>query len=331
MLLPKRLALAVLGAALLIPLPAAGQVAEPVQGPSQSCDNPTDSMTLYAESMSRGRHGFGLTPGHPTTPGPTIEMYEGDCLSVTLVNDTNRPVSLHPHSIAYTPASDGTGINRSCVAPGRSRTYVWHALEQTTRQDGTIAAGSAGYWPYHDHCMGTPHGTLGIETGLYGALIIRRAGDLLPDVPPFIVFMGNNSTIDGRHAPHTPIFRANQGQRVEFVVIGMGNDFHTFHIHGHRWFDTRTGYITDPGRDAPVIDTRVVGPASSFGFQLIAGEDVGPGAWMYHWHVQSHSDMGMVGIFLVRRPDGIETNQERRALARWKKQESEMRMHMAGM
>ncbi|PZG91987.1 copper oxidase, partial [Streptomyces sp. NTH33] len=28
------------------------------------------------------------------------------------------------------------------------------------------------------------------------------------------------------------------------------------------------------------------------------------GAWMYHCHVQSHSDMGMVGLFLVRKPDG---------------------------
>jgi hypothetical protein len=25
---------------------------------------------------------------------------------------------------------------------------------------------------------------------------------------------------------------------------------------------------------------------------------------MYHCHVQSHSDMGMVGLFLVRRTDG---------------------------
>ncbi|MGX1509896.1 hypothetical protein RKD44_001184 [Streptomyces collinus] len=25
---------------------------------------------------------------------------------------------------------------------------------------------------------------------------------------------------------------------------------------------------------------------------------------MYHCHVQSHSDMGMVGLFLVKKPDG---------------------------
>lgn len=36
----------------------------------------------------------------------------------------------------------------------------------------------------------------------------------------------------------------------------------------------------------------------------IAGEYVGAGAWMYHCHVQSHSDMGMAGLLLVAKADG---------------------------
>ena len=44
--------------------------------------------------------------------------------------------------------------------------------------------------------------------------------------------------------------------------------------------------------------------AGSFGFQIIAGEGAGPGVWMYHCHVQTHSDGGMVGLFLVRNADG---------------------------
>lgn len=60
-------------------------------------------------------------------------------------------------------------------------------------------------------------------------------------------------------------------------------------------------YPDDPSR---VIDTKIVGPADSFGFQVIAGEHVGAGAWMYHCHVQSHSDMGMAGLLLVAKADG---------------------------
>jgi hypothetical protein len=37
---------------------------------------------------------------------------------------------------------------------------------------------------------------------------------------------------------------------------------------------------------------------------VIAGERVGPGPWMYHCHVQSHSDMGMAGVFMVTDAEG---------------------------
>ena len=82
-------------------------------------------------------------------------------------------------------------------------------------------------------------------------------------------------------------------------MITHGEYYHTFHMHGHRWADNRTGMLTGPDDPSQVIDNKIVGPADSFGFQVIAGEGVGAGAWMYHCHVQSHSDMGMVGLFLV--------------------------------
>ncbi|MBR7678350.1 multicopper oxidase domain-containing protein, partial [Streptomyces daliensis] len=53
-----------------------------------------------------------------------------------------------------------------------------------------------------------------------------------------------------------------------------------------------------------VIDNKITGPADSFGFQVLAGEHVGPGKWMYHCHVQSHSDMGMAGLFIVTDENG---------------------------
>ena len=94
------------------------------------------------------------------------------------------------------------------------------------------------------------------------------------------------------------------GDRVEIVMITHGEYYHTFHMHGHRWADNRTGLLTGPDDPSQVIDNKIIGPADSFGFQIIAGEGVGAGAWMYHCHVQSHSDMGMAGLFLVAKPDG---------------------------
>ncbi len=62
--------------------------------------------------------------------------------------------------------------------------------------------------------------------------------------------------------------------------------------------------LEGPGDPSQVIDNKDLNPGSSFGFQVLAGEGVGPGVWMYHCHVQFHSDGGMVGLFLVRNADG---------------------------
>jgi FtsP/CotA-like multicopper oxidase with cupredoxin domain len=101
---------------------------------------------------------------------------------------------------------------------------------------------------------------------------------------------------------------AKPGERVEFVVIGMGNDVHTFHLHGHSWADTRTGMLdgTDKAlvNAVRVIDNKTVGPGDSFGLQVIAGDSVGAGNWMLHCHMQFHADQGMSTMLHVLQPDG---------------------------
>lgn len=301
----KRTMLALVLVALSVWSLPPGLAGDEAEEPVQACDSPTNTMSLFAKKLGPGRIGYGRTPDTVSIPGPTIEMQEGECLAINLVNQSNKKLSFHPHGVDYTVASDGTPLNDSCVAPGRSRTYVISATAPSARSDGTVDVGNAGYWHYHDHCHGTSHGTGGIRKGLFGALVVRRAGDPIPD-HQFVLVM-NNITFNNRVAPNTPLLEANQGQRVEFIVIGHGELFHTFHLHGHRWADNRTGLVSSADEDVALIDNKTVGPADSFGFQVIAGEGVGPGAWMYHCHVQSHSDLGMAGVFVVKTADGVTT------------------------
>ncbi|MEX2238690.1 MAG: multicopper oxidase domain-containing protein [Dehalococcoidia bacterium] len=312
------LAIAVLGALSPIsPLgPAQSGGSEGQPPPAGQVCRPTRTMTLYAEVVGDG-FGYGRTPSTASIPGPTIEMREGQCLAITLVNHLADDVSIHTHGLDYTVESDGTPLSESCTPPGGRRTYVFGAHAPTQRDDRTTAPGSAGYWHYHDHCMGTDHGTTGVNSGLFGALIVRRPGDPLPDRPPFVVVMVQDS-INLKYAPNTPVFEANVGERVEFVVIGHGDLFHTFHLHAHRWADTRTGLLATIQDSSPVIDDKTLGPGDSFGFQVIAGERVGPGAWMYHCHVQEHSDGGMSGIFMVRDAGGRVTAAGEATLAAWR-------------
>lgn len=259
-------------------------------------------LKLYAEKLPDGQMGYGLEKGKASIPGPLIELTEGDTLHIEFENTMDVTVSLHVHGLDYDTGSDGTQLNRSAVEPGGTRTYTWRTHAPGTRADGTWRPGSAGYWHYHDHAVGTPHGTGGLRKGLYGPVVVRRAGDILPQKQFTIVF--NDMTINNKSGHDAPEFRATVGDRVEIIMITHGEYYHTFHMHGHRWADNRTGLLTGPDDPSRIIDNKITGPADSFGFQVIAGENVGAGAWMYHCHVQSHSDMGMAGLFLVAKPDG---------------------------
>jgi manganese oxidase len=94
--------------------------------------------------------------------------------------------------------------------------------------------------------------------------------------------------INGRaYAGNTPTLQAKTGESVTWHVYALDNNFHTFHLHGHRWLDTDGGYL---------IDTKTIGPADII--TLNYTED-NPGRWFYHCHVFSHLHMGMNGWYLV--------------------------------
>ncbi|WUT00446.1 multicopper oxidase domain-containing protein [Streptomyces sp. NBC_00708] len=283
-------------------LPAPQAAAAPSTPRTASFGGAVRHLRMYVEQLADGRMGYGLEKGKATVPGPLIELDEGDTLHIEFVNTLDVPAGLHAHGVDYDIASDGTRMNGSTVEPGSTRTYTWRTHRPGMRRDGTWQPGSAGYWHYHDHAVGSDHGTEGIREGLYGPLIVRRRGDILPDRTITIVF--NGMSINNTPAGKTPDFTATLGERLEVVMITHGDFYHTFHLHGHRWADNRTGMLTGPDDPSRVVDTKIVGPADSFGFQVIAGEHVGAGAWMYHCHVQSHADRGMGGMLLVADRDG---------------------------
>ena len=216
-------------------------------------------------------------------PGPLIKARVGDRLRIHFKNmDTlrNAPHSMHFHGVHYQPTSDGAYVpgfsgRDGDVKPGQTYTYKLTAGED-----------SAGVWPYHDH---SPSMMESIAGGMFGMLSILGRNEPAPDREFEVVLapMGKFMTIDGRaFVGNTPVFRAKVGDLVQWDVMAMGSDFHTFHVHGHRWLT--------PGRIAR--DTQTVGPAESYRFRW--REDA-PGTWLYHCHVEDHMMRGMIGIFRV--------------------------------
>jgi manganese oxidase len=218
-------------------------------------------------------------------PGPLIHARVGDQLRVHFKNmDTLRhdPHSMHFHGVHYRPSSDGAYLPGfsgpdADVKFGHSYTYKLFAGRD-----------SVGVWPYHDHSMSMESSIAG---GMFGMLSILGRREQAPDREFEVVFspFGKFMAVDGRaFVGNTPVFRSTVGQLVQWDVMAMGSDFHTFHVHGHRWV----------GADDVPRDTQTIGPAESYRFRW---REEDPGTWLYHCHVEDHMVRGMIGIYRVSR------------------------------
>ena len=261
---------------------------DPIEGttfPSEETRFDTVLYKAYTRGWGRPLPNRWWAGDNDGIPGPTIRARVGDRVIVHFKNaDTRfrRPHSMHFHGFRYEFSSDGSFIpgastRAANVQPGRTATYRLEARRS-----------SVGVWPYHDHSA-SMHAS--IAGGMYGAIIVRGARERLPD-RQFIVFFSSHlgfQTVNGRaFIRNTPTFRARVGDVVEWNVLAIGSEHHTFHLHGHRW----------PGPGREFIDTRNVGPAESWRFRI--REDV-PGTWLYHCHVEAHIPAGMQGLYQVTR------------------------------
>jgi FtsP/CotA-like multicopper oxidase with cupredoxin domain len=130
-----------------------------------------------------------------------------------------------------------------------------------------------------------------IDGGMFGMLSILGRRERAPDREFQVVFspFGKFMAIDGRaFVGNTPVFESKVGQLVQWDVMAMGSDFHTFHVHGHRWM----------GPDGRPRDTQAIGPAESYRFRW---REEASGTWLYHCHVEDHMMRGMIGTYRVSR------------------------------
>lgn len=237
-------------------------------------------------------------------PGPAIEVNAGDHVSLRITNKSKEPHSVHTHVVKFTYGNDGT--DGSVVPPGETRTLEWDAV-------------FAGTYPYHDHADGTE----GVTRGLFGALIVHAPDEkpanehlvVLNDFDPanYIQLPGVADPVTGKfpdagpyrgghqymhlingkgYEDAIPAFTGKVGERSRWRVVSIGKEFHTWHLHGHRWLDR--GVLTDNIQLGP-------GMYTTFEFQ----EDA-PGNWLVHCHVPDHMDGGMMARYVVsplsRRP-----------------------------
>lgn len=234
-----------------------------------------------------------------TVPGPQLDVMAGDVVVITLRNETNHPVSIHTHLVEFSQADDGVEPS-SWAMPGQSVTVTWR-----TSYVGAV--------PYHDHA----DEGVGVAHGLIGALIIHAPDEAkanehvvvltdfapehfktLPGVadpvtgefPDAGVYRGAHQylhTINGKaYEDSVPHFSGTVGELSRWHIISIGQEVHTWHLHGHRWVDG-DGQLTDNIQLAPGM------------YRTLEFTEDAVGDWLVHCHVPNHMEGGMMARYRV--------------------------------
>ena len=188
------------------------------------------------------------------TPGPTIEVVDGDRVRFYLTNRLSAPTTVHWHGVLLPNGMDGvSGLNQRPAEPGETIVY-----EFTVRQHGTAM--------YHSHFDEMTQQAM----GLVGMLVIHPRG-VPPEKRPdrdFVLMSHewkidpgtsrpdpnemtdfNLLTFNGRAFPGTAPLVAQLGQRVRVRIGNLGPmSHHPIHLHGYQFKITETdgGTIPEP-------------------------------------------------------------------------------------
>lgn len=229
------------------------------------------------------------------SPGPTIEVVEGDKVRIFVTNRLPEITSIHWHGQRLPNGMDGvSGLTQPPIPPGKTFMYEFEAKR-------------AGTFMYHPHA----DEMLQMAMGMMGSWVTHPKNPKLMPVDRDFIFLLNAYDIDpGSYTPKVNtmldfnlwtfnsrvfpgidsiVVRKNDRVRIRVGNLTMTN--HPIHIHGHEFQVTGTdgGWVPASARWPEVTTDIAVGQMRAIEF--IANE---PGDWAFHCH-KSHHTMNAMG------------------------------------
>ena len=229
------------------------------------------------------------------SPGPTIEVVEGDRVRIFVTNKLPEHTSVHWHGQRLPNGMDGvTGLTQPGIAPGKTFVYEFvarrpgtfmyhpHADEMTQ-----MAMGMMGFWVTHPKDR-TQHAVDRDFVFLLNAYDIDP-GSYTPKTNTMLDF--NLWTFNSRVFPGIASMPVRQGDKVRVRVGNLTMTNHPIHLHGHEFVVAGTdgGWIPPAARWPEVTTDVAVGQMRAIEF--VASE---PGDWSFHCH-KSHHTMNAMG------------------------------------
>ncbi len=224
------------------------------------------------------------------SPGPTIEVVEGDRVRIYVTNRLAEHTSVHWHGQRLPNGMDGvSGLNQPSIKPGqtyvyefaaqRAGTFMYHPHADETTQ---MAMGMMGFWVTH------PKDPAFMPVDRDYVFLLNAydisPGSYTPKVSTMLDF--NLWTFNSRAFPGTAPMVARLGERVRIRVGNLTMTNHPIHLHGHEFVVVGTdGGWTSPGSRWPEVTTDIaVGQMRAIEFTASA-----PGDWAFHCHKSHHT------------------------------------------
>ncbi|WP_374633879.1 multicopper oxidase family protein [Ferrovibrio sp.] len=229
------------------------------------------------------------------SPGPTIEVVEGDRLRIFVTNKLPEHTTIHWHGMLLPNGMDGVGgLTQPHIPVGK--TYVY---EFVARKSGTFM-----YHPHADEMVQ-------MAMGLMGSFIVHPRDPMLHRVDRDFVFLLNAYDIEpgsatpkvmtmtdfnlwswnSRVFPGIDPLAIRQGDRVRIRVGNLTMTNHPIHLHGYDFRVTGTdgGWVPTAAQWPEVSVDIPVGAMRCIEFDATE-----PGDWALHCH-KAHHTMNAMG------------------------------------
>ena len=229
-----------------------------------------------------------------STPGPTIEVVEGDRVRIFVTNRLKAHTSVHWHGLILPSGMDGVGgLSQPHIKPGET-----YAYEFTLRQHGSHM--------YHPHADEMTQ----LAMGMMGLFIIHpKAGEAIAIDRDYALILHNFALHPGTRRPDPAVMQdfdlwtfnskvfpaidplvARTGERVRIRVGNLSMWNHPIHLHGVQFLVTGGDGGRWPRSQWRSEVTEIIGVGQMRDIEFIAV----PGDWAFHCHM-SHHTMGPMG------------------------------------
>ncbi|MFT6465032.1 multicopper oxidase family protein [Halopseudomonas sp.] len=231
------------------------------------------------------------------SPGPTIEVVEGDRVRIFVTNKLPEHTSIHWHGQRLPNGMDGVaGLNQRAIPAGKTYVYEFEAKRPGTfmyhpHADEMVqmAMGMMGFWVTHPR---DNHPNIDEVDRDYCFLLNAydvEPGSYTPKIMEMLDF--NIWTFNSRVFPGIDPLVARKDDKVRIRVGNLTMTNHPMHLHGHEFEVTGTdGGPVPRGARWPEVTTDVaVGQMRQIEF---IASDLGD--WAFHCH-KSHHTMNAMG------------------------------------